>query len=465
MTGKSSKARHKFSLVACARWEEKDIVEWVEYHLAIGIEHFYIYSNDDSPTTLFKVLSPYIFGNDPVVTFRHWPIPGQQPQMYFHFLEHFLAQTEWFCFLDIDEFLVFKNVNSIGDFMARFETSHDAVYLNWLLYGNNFLTERDDDSVLFAYTRRASFIDHHTKVITRAAAVDPDRVKERFLAGAIGFWHFWNDYGFENARLVNAIGSNVDGYTQEFPKAAVEQISRRGVSDAMIDTAYVAHFQFKSERDFIRRARRGGFQISATWEKMYADGSYKKILDQTNAVEDTYLAAFWAKTVGDRYNTTVLSNVPVPHFANVALRKPSRQSSLFSEAQVKLKGRVQGHANDGFRTGTFGFHTAFEDEPWWAVDLLERYVIKAVHIYNRIDDPALAVRARHIAIEISSTGSIWTEVYAHKGAPAFQGTNGRPLVVAFDKVVVARHLRIISRTKTFLHLDEVEVYGISATST
>ena len=161
----------------------------------------------------------------------------------------------------------------------------------------------------------------------------------------------------------------------------------------------------------------------------------------------------------------MLSNVPVPKFANVALRKPSRQSSLFSEAQVKLKGRVQGHANDGFRTGTFGFHTAFEDEPWWAVDLLERYVIKAVHIYNRIDDPALAVRARHIAIEISSTGSIWTEVYAHKGAPAFQGTNGRPLVVAFDKVVVARHLRIISRTKTFLHLDEVEVYGISATST
>ncbi len=462
MTASSPAARRKFSLVACARWEEKDIAEWIEYHLAVGIEHFYIYSNDDSPTTLFKVLSPYILRKDPVVTFRHWPIPGQQPQMYFHFLDHFLEETEWFCFLDIDEFLVFKNINSIREFMAKFEVFHDAVYLNWLLYGNNYLTERDEDSVLFAYTRRARFIDHHTKVITRSAAVDPRRVKESFLGGAIGFWHFWNDYGFDNARLVNAIGGNVDGYTKAFPKAAVEQICRSGVSDAMIKTAYIAHFQFKSERDFTRRARRGGFQISATWEKMYADGSYKKILDQTNVVEDTYLAAFWARTVGERYNTAALSNVPVPDAANIALRKPSRQSSRFGETQGKLKGRAQGHGNDGFRTGNFGFHTAFEDEPWWAVDLLERYAIKAVHIYNRVDDPAMAARARHIAIEISSTGSIWTEVYAHKGGPAFQGTIGRPLVVMFEKAVFARHLRIISRTKTFLHLDEVEVYGSSA---
>ncbi len=463
MTEKPLETLYKFVLVACARWEEQDIVEWIEYHLAIGIEHFYIYSNDDTPTTLFKVLSPYIFRDDPVVTYRHWPIAGQQPQMYFHFLENFLNQTEWFCFLDIDEFLVFKNLDLIQDFMAKFEHSYDAVYLNWLLYGNNHLIERDSDSVLFAYTRRADFIDHHTKVITRSAAVDPESVKRTFLAGAIGFWHFWNDYGFQNARLVNAIGGNVDNYTQDFPKAAFEQILRRGVSNAMIDTAYVAHFQFKSERDFVRRAERGGFQIAAAWEKMYADGSYKKILDRTNAVEDTYLAAFWTRKIGGRYSTAAYNPVALPDAANVALRKPSRQSSRLGDPRASLKGHVQGHANDGFRTGTFGFHTALEDQPWWSVDLLERYVIRQIHVYNRIDDPALAARARHIAIEISSTGSAWTEVFACKGPAIFQGIRGGPLVVTFEKVVVARHLRIVSRTRTFLHLDEVEIYGVEAT--
>ena len=462
MTGNPAAARHKFALVACARWEENEIVEWIEYHLAVGIEHFYIYSNDDTPTTLFKVLIPYILRDDPVVTFRHWPIAGQQPQIYFHFLDNFLHQTEWFCFLDIDEFLVFKNIDSIGRFMARFEASHDAVYLNWLLYGNNHLVDRDKDSVLFAYTRRAAFIDHHTKVITRAAAVDARRVRDRFMGGAIGFWHFWNDYGFETSRLTNAIGGSVAGYTKDFPKAAVEQIFRPGISEAMIDTAYVAHFQFKSERDFIRRAERGGFQISETWKKMYADGSYRKILESSNAIEDLYLAAFWARKIGERYNTVALNPVQIPDLRNVALRKPSRQSSVFDGAHGTLKGHVQGHGNDGFRSGSFGFHTGLEDEPWWAVDLLERYVIKEIHVYNRLDDPALAERARHIAIEISSTGSSWTEVFAYKRPMIFQGITNGPLVVIFEKVLVARHIRIISRKRTLLHLDEVEVYGIEA---
>jgi len=31
--------KHKFSLVACARWEEKDILEWIDYHRLIGVDH------------------------------------------------------------------------------------------------------------------------------------------------------------------------------------------------------------------------------------------------------------------------------------------------------------------------------------------------------------------------------------------------------------------------------------------
>jgi hypothetical protein len=53
-----SSTPYKFSLVACARWEEHDIVEWIEYHLSIGVDHFYIYSNDDTPLTLFNRLHP-----------------------------------------------------------------------------------------------------------------------------------------------------------------------------------------------------------------------------------------------------------------------------------------------------------------------------------------------------------------------------------------------------------------------
>src|SRR6202012_3377326 len=70
--------KYAFSLVACARWEETTIQEWVEYHKSIGFSHIYLYSNDDDPNPLFRAVAPYTYGPDPFVTFMHWPIRGQQ---------------------------------------------------------------------------------------------------------------------------------------------------------------------------------------------------------------------------------------------------------------------------------------------------------------------------------------------------------------------------------------------------
>lgn len=462
MSGSDGRLTRRFSLVACARWEENDIVEWVEYHRAIGIDHFYIYSNDDTPVTLLKVLAPYLMARDPIVTYRHWPLVGQQPQIYVHFLETFKHETEWFCFLDIDEFLVFKNLDSIGTFMSKFERNFDAVYLNWLAYGNNFLVERDADSVLLGYTRRGIGIDHHTKVITRSSAIDAALVQTRFFSGAMGFWHFWNGYGVPDERMTNVIFQSVAGYTDDWPRHAIATVRMPGVSEAMIDTAYVAHFQFKSERDFLRRAERGGFSYSSTWGQLYQDGRYKQILEHMNAAEDTYLASYWATRYGRCFETAALHYVPRPALPNIALRKPSRQSSRFHEPPHSPKAHLQGHGNDGLRTGAYGFHTAQEDAPWWSVDFLEDYVLKEVHLYNRVNVPGVAERASHIALEVSMNGDDWTEIFALDGTMKFGGVTGGPLIVKVPHLVVARFLRVISRKRTVLHLDEVEVYGLQA---
>ena len=70
--------KHRFSLVACARWEETQIQEWVEYHKSIGFDHVYLYSNDDDPAPLFHAIAPYAYGPNPLVTFRYWPHLGEQ---------------------------------------------------------------------------------------------------------------------------------------------------------------------------------------------------------------------------------------------------------------------------------------------------------------------------------------------------------------------------------------------------
>src|ERR1700761_6521317 len=187
-----SMPRHRFSLVACARWEEKHIQEWVEYHKSIGFEHVYLYSNDDDPEPLFSAIAPWAYGPDPFVTFRHWPEAGAQVDIYMDFLSTFRHQTEWFAFLDIDEFLVLKRSNNVAAFMRDYESSVDCLYFNWLPYGHNAKLRRDDQPTLLSHPRRARRIDTHTKMLCRSAAVDPDLIRRSQGRGA--WWHFLDNF-------------------------------------------------------------------------------------------------------------------------------------------------------------------------------------------------------------------------------------------------------------------------------
>jgi hypothetical protein len=199
------------------------------------------------------------------------------------------------------------------------------------------------------------------------------------------------------------------------------------------------------------------------WKERFADGSYKSILAQLNVVDDNYLAAYWARLHGDKYLTAAYNPVPLPVAPNVAIRKPTRQSSLYVGDFAKQKIQTIQGGNDGFRGGC-GFHTGMDAMPWWEVDLLDSYAISEIHIYNRqTPEIQLLMRAKDIAIETRMAESeAWARLYDldHESDREFiEKYTGKPLVLNFSPAVTARYVRIISRTPTFLHLAEVEVYG------
>ncbi|QIJ77131.1 glycosyltransferase family 92 protein [Methylobacterium sp. NI91] len=292
--------KHTYSLVACARWEAEEIVEWVEYHRALGFDHFYIYSNDDTPDPLFKALMPYIIGSKPIVTYKFWPRLGEQSEMYADFLRHYKTETRWAMFLDIDEFITLRSNNNIGQFLAKFPDDVDCIYFNWLMYGNNGKLKRDGRSNLETLTRRADVIDVHTKTIWRTEKVTEELAREGAARTRNAYTHFWNGYNFDNFIMRDVINRPVDDYATNFPEAAHAAIGDRAVSDRMIDTAYVAHFIIKSEEDFIRRAERGGFAAQVQWKERYESGAYKELLSHLNCVEDLYLKNIWTWITRDK---------------------------------------------------------------------------------------------------------------------------------------------------------------------
>jgi hypothetical protein len=452
-------AKYRVSLVACARWEETQIQEWVEYHKSIGFDHIYLYSNDDDPAPLFRAIAPYAYGPDPFITFRHWPHVGQQTEIYLHFLETFKSETEWFSFLDIDEFFVLKRVNNISDFMRDYQDSVDCLYFNWLVYGHCGKRQREDGPTLTSYLRRASKPDSHTKMICRSAAIDAAAIRKAVQSGLGAFWHFLDNFRLPDLRCRDVLHGSTLGYSADFPASAWPFVQREGFDEAIINHAYIAHFQFKSEADFLRRWRRGGFPNGEQWRAIFETGAHRSILETNNAVYDSYLAEYW-----HGYTETALSFTTQPPFGapphrNIALHKPSFQSSIYQPTGEEPVGsRVSGGGCNGVRTGTYGFHTQLQAEPWWVVDLLALHSIAEIHIYNRLGDPAVTARANELDVFVSPDANDWTMLLSHAGHESF-GADGVPLVVHAASDRPCRFVLLRLRGSNYLHLDEIEVYG------
>ena len=135
---------------------------------------------------------------------------------------------------------------------------------------------------------------------------------------------------------------------------------------------------------------------------------------------------------------------------NVALNQPATQSSVSAWSVSNESGR----AVNGHRSGSFSFHTLFESNPWWQVDLQRPYPIDAIVIWNR--DDQYAERASALCIHVSLHGIEWFLVL--QGRTFFRGTRtSRPLVHLLEGKVFARFVRISLEGESALHLDQVEV--------
>ncbi len=141
---------------------------------------------------------------------------------------------------------------------------------------------------------------------------------------------------------------------------------------------------------------------------------------------------------------------------NLAYAKPATQSSTcewsrFREPDVDAIG-----ANNGNINGGFGFHTAFELNPWWQVDLEQDFAITKVVVFNRL---GLTGRCTRMSVSSSDDGENWLIRGAKLDDVHFGGADGNPYVFFFEVPFVARFIRISMIGEGFLHLDEVEVYG------
>ena len=110
---------------------------------------------------------------------------------------------------------------------------------------------------------------------------------------------------------------------------------------------------------------------------------------------------------------------------------------------------------DGVKSGQFGFHTGEDKNPWWHVDLGGVTPLSRVVIYNRC---TVSDRATRLHVLLSDDGKTWKTVYRHNGT-VFRGLSDKKPLVVDVQGASARFVRIQLPGRTWLHLDEIEVYG------
>ena len=149
-------------------------------------------------------------------------------------------------------------------------------------------------------------------------------------------------------------------------------------------------------------------------------------------------------------NTERLLCVPANFGIEVSRDKPTVQSSV-------SRWQLPGSAVSGKFSGKYSFHTEWELNPWWIVDLQYIYNLDTIKVFN-CQQENLSERARQLDISLSSDTVEWQTLYSNE-VPFGGILDGLPLVVK-AKGNSARFVRLQLRDRNPLHLDQVQIFAV-----
>ena len=192
------------------RDEAKYLREWVEFHLLIGIEHFYLYDHlsIDHPEV---VLADYI-AKGIVELHRRTEDVGENfvylaVQMYNEGLDLARGECQWVAMLDSDEFIVPKSTTWLPTLLKDYER-YGGLTVNWQMFGTGRVPEVPCDKTLIQSLKKKGLRNFgenfHVKSI-----VQPERVIRTVL-------HF--AFYTEGFYAVNVNHKRIDGpYDPDVP--------------------------------------------------------------------------------------------------------------------------------------------------------------------------------------------------------------------------------------------------------
>lgn len=157
------------------RNEAGHLAEWIEFHLLVGVERFFLYDNGSDDGSR-EVLEPYL--DEGIAVVYDWPGTARSPEelnriqvaAYDHCMTTHGAEARWIAMMDSDLFLFSPTGQLVPEVLADY-TRWPAVVVNLAQFGTSGHVTRPAGLVLENYTIRLDMDERAVKSIVDPAAV------------------------------------------------------------------------------------------------------------------------------------------------------------------------------------------------------------------------------------------------------------------------------------------------------
>ncbi len=240
---------HDLSIAAILKDEGHYLKEWLDYHLAAGVDHFYLYDNDSTDDTR-EVVKPYLEAGQ----VNYFSVPGELAQMpaYNDAVRRFRFATRYLAFLDCDEFLFPKTEQGIAEVVDEVLSANPnaaGLAVNWQVFGSNGQETADySKGVLERFTRRApsDWFEPPARATLPVGNIHIKTVANPRFIRYIVNPHY--AYYFDGKFAVNTAGGRVTHWGNE---------------PVLADKLVVNHYLTKSKEEFQNKMGRGRTGVDA----------------------------------------------------------------------------------------------------------------------------------------------------------------------------------------------------------
>ncbi len=133
--------------------EAHDILGWISWHIAIGIDKIFIYDDHSSDGTFeIALAASKIFDIEVIKTdLSEGNFYNRQRNSYFDAIKRSIGKYQWIALLDGDEYISIGEGPSINEFLKKFDDNKSAIAMSWCIYGSSSRVIKDNVPIYQAY--------------------------------------------------------------------------------------------------------------------------------------------------------------------------------------------------------------------------------------------------------------------------------------------------------------------------